>query len=116
MTTTRRFDAMRDLLDHELLDADGVSCGMVDDMEIAPTSGGMAVVALLVGPGAWDARLPALLRVVVRHVTGRKRVRIPFDQVARINEVVELRSRAASLALGVVDRKVGKWLARLPST
>lgn len=116
MTPARHFDAMRSLLDHELLDADGVSCGMVDDVEIAAVQGGMAVVALLVGPGAWQSRVPALLRVISGRVGGNKCVRIPFDQVAKIDEVIRLRSQAASLGLGVADRRAGKWLARLPKS
>jgi sporulation protein YlmC with PRC-barrel domain len=116
MKSAHHFDAMRSLLDHELLDADGVSCGMVDDIEIARVSGGMAVVALLVGPGAWEARVPVLLRVISKRVVGRQCVRVPFEQVAKIDEVVRLKSPAASLGLGVADGRAGKWLARLPKS
>jgi len=34
MSTGSSFDVMRDLLDHELQDCDGVACGMVDDVEL----------------------------------------------------------------------------------
>jgi sporulation protein YlmC with PRC-barrel domain len=117
MTRAKHFDAMRELLDHELIDADGVSCGMVDDIEFTLGAGGnLVIVALVVGPGAWEARLPALVRLIVRSIAGRQRVRVPFAEVEKIDEVVRLKSRAAQLALGVADRKAGKWLARLPKT
>jgi sporulation protein YlmC with PRC-barrel domain len=106
------FDLMRDLLDHELQDSNGVSCGMVDDLEIDLDAKPPAVVALLVGPGAWQPRLPALLRVAVRALGGHARVRVPFGEVAEISEVIRLKSPATQLGLGVVDRRVGRWLKR----
>lgn len=112
MTRRESLDALRDVLDHELQDVDGVSCGMVDDLEIRRDDAGLEVLALLVGPGAWQARLPALPRLVARRLFGRRRVRVPIDEVASVSEVVTLRSRATDLGLGIVDRRVGAWLAR----
>ena len=114
MKKLKPFDLARDLLDHELVDVDEVPCGRVDDIELEHTSHGLAIAALLVGPGAWAQRLPALARIGARAVFGRERVRVPIDEVTRIEDVVQLRSRAAQLGLGILDRRVGRWLARLP--
>jgi hypothetical protein len=105
-------DALRDLLDHELQDVDGVSCGMVDDLEIRHGDDGLEILALLVGPGAWQPRLPALPRLIARRVLGHRRVRVPIAEVATIAEVITLRSRATELGLGIADRRVGGRLAR----
>ena len=40
-----QFDLMRDLLDHELIDRDEVTCGMVDDVELSTTRDGLAIIA-----------------------------------------------------------------------
>ncbi|HEX6707121.1 MAG TPA: hypothetical protein VF169_20355 [Albitalea sp.] len=110
----RQVDLLRELLDHELVDADGESCGMVDDIEFEHTDRGLQVRALLVGTGAWAPRLPALLGVAVLALLGRARVRVPWDEVIEISETIRLRSKASQLGLGRLDRKVGRWLARLP--
>jgi sporulation protein YlmC with PRC-barrel domain len=112
MSTGASFDLMRDLLDHELQDCNGVSCGMVDDVELEDGQS-PRVVALLVGPGAWQWHLPALVRLCVRALAGTKRVRVPFGEVAQISEAIRLRSTAAHLGLGVVDRRVGRWLGKV---
>lgn len=112
MNTGESFDVMRDLVDHELQDCNGIACGMVDDVELEDEQSPQ-VVALLVGPGAWQWRLPALARVCVRAFAGSRRVRVPFGEVAEISEVIRLRSTATHLGLGVVDRRVGRWLGKV---
>jgi hypothetical protein len=54
----RRLDAGRELLDHQLVDRDGLLCGNVDDVELeVPDDGGLPVVtALLAGPGVLAER------------------------------------------------------------
>jgi hypothetical protein len=115
MSSPKSFDLMRDLLDHELVDCDGTACGMVDDVELAPTGkneGALEIVALWSGVGAWTPRLPAFARIAIRAIAGARRRRIDFGEVEAISEVIRLKSSAASLRLGVADRKAGRWLAR----
>jgi hypothetical protein len=81
----------RELLDHEIVDADGNACGMVDGLEIEGAGANARVVALLVGPGAWLPRLPALPRVVARWLFGERVVRIPIEAVSDVSEVVTLK-------------------------
>jgi hypothetical protein len=38
---------------------------------------------------------------------------VPFAEVASISEVIRLRSTATQLGLGVVDRRVGRWLGKV---
>ena len=107
-------DLLREVLDHELVDAEGVPCGTVDDLEFADTPRGPALVALVAGPGAWGPRLPALLAWAARRLFGCERVRIPWEQVDDIGETIKLKSGAEALGLGRVDRKVQAWLSRWP--
>jgi sporulation protein YlmC with PRC-barrel domain len=104
------YDLMRDLLDHELVDSDGVSCGMVDDVEIDVHG---HVTALLSGGRVWTQRLPALLRVLLPSLGATGRTRIPFEQIDEISEVIRLKSRATELGLGIDDRRAGRLLARI---
>ena len=101
MKHTPDFDVMRDLL---------------DDVELELSPQGLAITALLVGTGAWLPRVPALLRVMVRRLFGQQRVRVPIAAVTQIAEVIRLRSRATELGLGVLDRRTGRWLSRIPRT
>ena len=112
--TGRRVDLLREVLDHEVVDADGVSCGMVDDIEFRNTPQGPVVAGLRLGPGAWSTRLPALLRLAAQRVFGGEVMLVQWSEVAEIAETIRLRSRAAELGLGRLDRKVGRWLERLP--
>jgi sporulation protein YlmC with PRC-barrel domain len=107
------FDLIRDLLDHELLDSDGVSCGMVDDVELQRRDDGVVIAALLVGPGVWSRRLPAALRVLARALGADRRTRVAFEQVESISEVIKLKSRATDLGLGIADRHASRRLARI---
>jgi sporulation protein YlmC with PRC-barrel domain len=113
----RRFELMRDLLDREIVDADGTSCGMVDDIEFGyPKDKQPVVKALLVGTGAWADRLPALLAAICTAMFGRTIVRVPWEEVDQVTEIVKLKSKASTLQLGRIDRKVGSWLWRLPKS
>ena len=110
-------DLLRDVLDHELVDADGVSCGSVDEIAFEqPAGAAPQVAALLVGPGAWTPRLPALFGVLAGRMFGRKVIRVPWTEVAEIGEVIKLKSSAGSLGLGKLDRKAPRWLMRLPKS
>jgi hypothetical protein len=105
-------DLLREVLDHEILDADDVSCGMVDDIEFEAGADGLRVAAILVGPGAWGPRLPALLHWLAWKACGRALVRVPWEKVARIDEVIRLQTSAGALGLGRADREVNGWLHR----
>jgi len=110
-------DVYRQVLDHALLDADDWLCGIVDDVEVEGDVGGaLRITALLVGPGAWASRLPALFARLVPHLFGTRCVRVPWSEVSVLGEQIKLRSRAASLGLATTDRKLGLWIAKLPGS
>jgi hypothetical protein len=105
---------VRDVLDHELVDAHQVPCGMIDDIEfeLVPRRG-LRPVALLVGPGAWTRRLTPWLGAVARWVAGRDEARIPMSAIAYIDERVALRGTAEEFGLGAADRRWGSRLAKV---
>jgi sporulation protein YlmC with PRC-barrel domain len=117
---TRRgghIDLVHELLDHELVDVNGTPCGVIDDIELTGGIGErLRVTALLIGPGASGPRLPRLVAWAVARLFSTRRVRVPWDQIDTISERIVLRTTGASLGLGKLDRKVGRWLARLPGS
>jgi hypothetical protein len=45
------------ILDHQLVDSDGVNCGKVDDLEVQGLAGGSPeVTEIIVGGNAWRSR------------------------------------------------------------
>jgi sporulation protein YlmC with PRC-barrel domain len=114
--TRHTLDLLREVLDHEVVDVDGVSCGMVDDIELSNTTGGPVVKALLIGPGAWLPRLPAMLQWIAGRMFGRAIRRVPWSEVAHIDETIQLKSKASTLQLGRLDRRIGTWLSRIPKS
>ena len=110
------FDLVRDLLDHELVDAEGVPCGMVDDVQLSLGDDGVAVTALLCGPAVAAERLPAWLRILARACGAQRRARVPIEDIDSVAEVVTLKRRAPELGLGVAERRVARWLGRIAGT
>lgn len=120
--TPEYVDLYRQVLDHELLDADERPCGIVDDLEVEGgllrdgTNEPLRVTALLVGPGAWAPRLPALFARLAPRVFGDRCVRVPWSEVSVLGEHIKLRSRAAALGLSSADRRLGLIIAKLPGS
>lgn len=108
------FDLAGQVLDHELLDANDYPCGQVDNIEIEALRGeAPSIKALLVGPGAWIARLPRFLVPIFRRLFGREVVRVPWNEVAEIAAKIKLRSPASALGLGKAERKAERWMTKL---
>jgi sporulation protein YlmC with PRC-barrel domain len=112
MSPAGRLKLVSQLLDLAIIDKDERSCGIVDDIEFAGGAGkDMRVKALLVGPGAYQGRMPRWLFALIRAVAGDRMARVPFDQIAEIGDVVKLKCRAEELGLHEAENRVG---ARIP--
>jgi len=110
----RDLDLFRQVLDHTVIDADGMPCGRVDDIIADCTATQARVTSLLVGPGAFAHRLPPLPALVASRLFGRRIVRVPWSEVAEVGEFIRLRSKAVDLGLGRIDRRLGAWLGHWP--
>jgi sporulation protein YlmC with PRC-barrel domain len=101
------------LLDLPLIDKDDRWCGVVDDVELAGTAGKETrIAALLVGPGAYEGRLPRWMFRLVRAVAGGRIARVPFDQVDNIASAVHLKCSAEDVKLHVTEDQVRRWIPR----
>ena len=111
----RSIHLVRDVVDHEVVDAHQLPCGSVDDIELElDPRHGLRPVALLIGPGAWQRRLPSWLAAFARWLAGSTEARVPWSEIAYIGERVALRRTAEELGLGSADRRLGRWIARVP--
>jgi hypothetical protein len=111
----RSIHLVRDVVDHEVVDAHQLPCGSVDDIDLElDAREGLRPVALLIGPGAWQRRLPAPLAALARWLAGSAETRVPWSEIAYIGERVALRRTAKELGLGGADRRVGRWIAKIP--
>jgi sporulation protein YlmC with PRC-barrel domain len=104
----------RNVLDHQLLDKDGRRCGNVDDLAIEGGAGETAeVVAILAGPRYWSQRAGWLGRLA-GWIGGSRGVRIPWDEVAKVDSAVWLRRTAPEYGLGRGDDRLRAYVDRIP--
>jgi len=108
-----RLKIVSQLLDLPIVDEDERSCGIVDDVELSGGAGKETrIEALLVGPGAYEGRMPAWMYWLVRQIAGDRMVRVPADQVIEIGSVVKLSSHAEKLGLHLVENRASAWIPR----
>ena len=109
-------DLVRQVLDRQIVDANHLNCGKVDDVEISlkdkPT-----ITAILVGNGVASNRLPQLARYVSRALFGRQVIRIPWSEVSVIRDNIKLAADAKVYGLdermgwayNIIERLPGAW-------
>jgi sporulation protein YlmC with PRC-barrel domain len=113
---TKTIDLGLNLLDHQLLDAEGRRCGKVDDIALEGRPGeGLEVVAILCGPGVWRARAGWIGRIAA-WLGGGGRVRVPWEDVDGVGSHVKLRKRAQELGLGRGDDRLRPYLEKIPGS
>jgi sporulation protein YlmC with PRC-barrel domain len=101
------------LLDLPLIDVGGNYCGIVDDIELEGSAGKtMRFAALLVGPGAYEGRMPAWAMWLVRKIAGDRITRVPVDAIASINSAVQLKRSADDLGLHRTENQARAWIPR----
>jgi|SRR6476646_8580422 sporulation protein YlmC with PRC-barrel domain len=103
-----------ELLDLPIMDKDGRYCGIVDDVELSGSAGKeMRLHALLVGPGAYEGRLPGWAFAVTRMIAGNRITRVPVNQIEKIHTVVTLKCRAEQAGLNAVENRVRGWIPKV---
>jgi len=115
MSSPEELDLGLGLLDHQLVDSEGRRCGNVDDLELEGLSeGSPRVAAILVGPPVWRGR-GRLGRLASRVARGQT-VRIPWEEVDRIDSAVHLKKTAPELRLGRGDDRARRWVEWIPGS
>jgi sporulation protein YlmC with PRC-barrel domain len=105
------------ILDDDLIDSEGRRCGKVDDVEIEGRPGEPAYLsALVVGPGAWPARLPGPFGDLAARIFGGEVVRVPWSEIDDVTAVVRLKRTARELRLGRGDDRAKPLVDWLPGS
>jgi len=113
MRPTDHVELVADLLDLPIQDKDGRYCGVVDDVELTGRAGKQTrLAALLVGPGAYEGRLPRWCYWFVRKIAGDRIVRIDMGKVEQIRSVVQLNCGADQVKLHTVENRVRQWIPK----
>jgi sporulation protein YlmC with PRC-barrel domain len=111
MNPDARIKLVSELLDLPLYDVEGNYAGVVDDVEFSGGAGkDLKLKALLVGPGAYQARLPAWAMWIVRKIAGDRMTRVPMDKVHSIGASVRLERSGRDLGLHKSERAAAKWI------
>lgn len=100
--------------DLQIVDAEGVKCGVVDELEFEGAAGGtLRIKAILVGPGAYRGRLPRWVLWPVWRIAGDRMVRVPWAQVTHIGSVVKLAVPARELGLIRSEDRARRYVPRV---
>ena len=111
MTPESPIKLVSELLDLPLIDSEGKYCGIVDDVEFTGGAGrDLELKALLVGPGAYQGRLPAWVYWLVRKIAGDRVTRVPIGKVRSITSAVHLEGAGRDLGLDKSERAAGRWI------
>jgi hypothetical protein len=111
--TRDHLDMARQVLDRQVVDANNVACGKVDDLEVEGVRK-LKITAILIGNGAASARLPELARYLSRRLFGTRVTRVPWSEVEVITHQIKLKSSAKELKLDQRKGKAYRFINKLP--
>jgi sporulation protein YlmC with PRC-barrel domain len=112
--TELEIDLALGLLDHQLVDSEGRRCGNVDDLELDTGKDLLHVEAILVGPPVWKGR--GVLGRLAASVARGRTVRVPWNEVEKVDAAVHLRKRASEYGLGRGDDRARRWIEWIPGS
>lgn len=111
MKVTDPLKLVAQLIDLPIVDKDGRWCGIVDDIEFDGSAGRETrLKALLVGPGAYDPRLPRWAFWLVRKIAGDRIARVPVANIDSITSAVKLNCAAETVRLSATEDRVRGWI------
>jgi sporulation protein YlmC with PRC-barrel domain len=114
MSKRAEVDIALGILDHQLVDSNGVNCGKVDDLELIGLDGDSPEVAeILVGGNAWRSR--GLLGRLAARLAGDA-VHVPWSEVESVSSVVKLKRPAAELRLDRGDARWSRLVGKAPGS
>ena len=114
MSKPTQVDIALGILDHQLVDSEGVNCGKVDDLEIAGLNGDAPeVVEIVVGGNAWRTR--GRLGRLASRLSGDA-VHVAWSDVESVTSRVQLSRTSGELRLNRGDPRWARLIGRLPGS
>jgi hypothetical protein len=106
---------LSEVRDLTIVDSENKRCGICDDIEFSGGPGAeLRVVALLVGPGAYQRRLPRWLYQLIALLCGTRCVRVPWAAVDRVSGEIHLTKTGAALGLRQTEEALSRRFAKVP--
>ena len=114
MSKSSPVDLAQGVLDHQLVDSNGINCGKVDDLELTGLdTSSPEVVEILVGGNAWRTR--GLLGRLASRLAGDA-VHVPWSEVESVSSVVKLKRPASELRLDRGDPRWSRLVGKVPGS
>ena len=114
MSKQAEVDIAFGILDHQLVDSNGINCGKVDDLELTGLdTDSPEVVEILVGGNAWRTR--GLLGRLASRLAGDA-VHVPWSEVESVSSVVKLKRPASELRLDRGDPRWSRLVGKVPGS
>ena len=106
---------LSEVRDLQIVDCDGRNCGICDDIELEGGPGeALRVAALLVGPGAYERRLPKWAARITNRIAGRALVHVPWDNIEKISGRIFLSVTGEAAGLRRTENRLTRMLKRVP--
>ncbi|MFL5295112.1 MAG: hypothetical protein ACJ798_01900 [Phenylobacterium sp.] len=106
---------LSELRDLEIFDSEGELCGICDEVEFEGGPGKpLRIVALIVGPGGYEGRLPRWAAWLARRIAGGGAARVPWSAVEHVTSRISLNRTAQSLGLNAAERRLKPVIAKVP--
>jgi hypothetical protein len=101
--------------DLQIVDSEGSHCGIADDIECKGQPGKELVLnALLVGPGAYENRLPKWAYALIKTLFGDRLVRIPWGEIEHVTGHITLKKPGATYGLLKTERRFAAIVRKVP--
>lgn len=114
----RRDDPLKllsEVRDLQIVDKEGLNCGICDDVELEGGPGELLkVAALLVGPGAYAHRLPRWASRLIAKLAGHRVTRVPWSAIERISGRIYLSVTAEALGLRKTEDRLQTLFRKIP--
>ena len=115
MTPDASLKLVGEVRDLQIVDADGTHCGIADELEFEGDPGKkLKVRAILVGPGAYQFRLPKWMFSIVKRSFGDASVTIPWNEIAHITGRITLKRPGGAYGLLKAEKRYAQIVRRIP--
>jgi sporulation protein YlmC with PRC-barrel domain len=106
---------LSEVRDLQIVDLNERNCGICDDIEFEGGPGeALTVSALLVGPGAYERRLPKWAGRLIAKIAGNRVVRVPWQSIERISGRIFLIVPGEEAGLRRVEDRLIERFRRVP--
>jgi hypothetical protein len=115
MKRTHPLKLLSEVRDLQIVDLNERNCGICDDIEFEGGPGeALTVSALLVGPGAYERRLPKWAGRLIAKIAGKRVVRVPWQSIEKISGRIFLAVPGEEVGLRRVENRLIERFKRMP--